>query len=86
MRAATDGTSVETVAASQDVPAAVCVDASGVYWTNGGQSGTVLTRALDGGLPVLLVAGQSPSAITTDINAVYFTNPGGGTIMKVAKP
>jgi hypothetical protein len=92
-RVTTSGTTDETIADGQDLPYKIAVDVSGIYWTNTGDSGTVMMIPRVGEQPVILAAGQGfpqsagggPTEIATDAHAVYWAS-GSGEIVKVAKP
>jgi DNA-binding beta-propeller fold protein YncE len=65
----------------------VAVDATNLYWTNGG-NGTVMecAKADCAGTLVTLASGQSePSGLAVDATNLYWTNGGNGTVMECAK-
>ncbi|MBI5533770.1 MAG: hypothetical protein HY898_13705 [Deltaproteobacteria bacterium] len=73
----------------------MAVDASTVYWTNGGSgpnSGTVMRVGLSGGAPDVVASNQdAPAGIAVDATAVYWTSLGSndgspdGEVIKIAK-
>jgi hypothetical protein len=89
------GGSPTTLACGQGDPAAVAVDATGIYWAGGGvlpgTIGTLVRLPIAGGAPITLATGQNqPSAIALDATNIYWTNFGSGindgSVMMVAKP
>jgi hypothetical protein len=60
------------IAASQDIPFGIAVDATNVFWTNEGSGpklGTVMSAPIGGGAPTTLASGQpTPRAIAIDAN------------------
>jgi hypothetical protein len=76
-----------TIASGQQNAGGVAVDATGVYWANGGQ-GTVLRHEHGATtMPEVLISGQiKPYAVVLDASWVYFTSAyGGGTVQKIPK-
>jgi hypothetical protein len=81
------------LADDQDVPWAITVDSTSVYWTNrsspGTSNGTVVKMPLAGGEPDELASRQdSPWGIAVDSTYVYWVNQGSpdggnGSVMKV---
>ncbi len=77
----------------QEVPSALAIDSTNVYWVNLGSTypskdGQVMMMPQGGGTPVALATEQkTPYAITVDSDNVYWTNQGSlmgdGTIMAV---
>jgi sugar lactone lactonase YvrE len=79
----TDGGAATTIAAKQNQPWGIALDAKYVYWVNNG-SGTVMRAPLAGGPATQLASQQSqPTSIAVDSTAVYWTNNGDGTVMKL---
>jgi hypothetical protein len=75
------------IAAEQDAPGLIAVDAESVYWTNQ-NGGQVMTATLDGGLPrALAEQQQQPFAIAVDATHVYWANNVAkvGSVMRVPK-
>src|SRR5262249_13551411 len=68
----------------------IAVDGKNVYWTNYGNSGSVMKCAISGCSmsPTTLASGQNfPASIAVDATTVYWTNEtigGSGTVMKCA--
>ena len=73
-----DGTSGPIVLASeQSAPNAIAVNATGVYWTNFSDGGTVMSVPLCGGATTTLASGQAePLGIAVDSENVYWTDYG----------
>lgn len=74
-----------TLAAGQHVPAALAVDQTGVYWSNGGNAsgGSIAKVGLDGGASTTLAPATDPLHIALDAGNVLWTS--GGAIWKVAE-
>jgi hypothetical protein len=90
-----NGASVESVPLSGGTPSilatagvgsqpyAIALDATFVYWTETGSSGSVMKLAKTGGTPIAIASGQnSPTDIALDGAYIYWTNHGDGTVMK----
>lgn len=61
------------------------VDATDVYWGNGGDS-TIKRVSNNGGVPkVIAMNQQGPNAVVGDAKTIYWTTYTGGNIMKLAK-
>lgn len=78
-----------TLAAGQDEPRAMALDADTIYWTNASVangSGSVMRAAKSGGSVTTLATGlKIPSGIAVDATDVYWVNLAGGTVMRVPK-
>ncbi len=54
---------------------AIAADATDVYWTTYGVSGTVMKVAIGGNTPITLASGQDyPRSIAVDATNVYWAN------------
>ena len=97
MKWSLNGGATQLLASGQANPVMTAVDATNVYWGNGGtatnnyEDGAIMKAALAGGAPITLASGQSSlEAIAIDANNVYWASAGAsannysdGTIMKV---
>jgi hypothetical protein len=77
---------VQIVASMQVNTNSVAVDATGIYWGNGGSgnaTGSILKATLDGMvLPPLATGQDNPNRVRKDGGHVYWTNATGGTVMR----
>jgi hypothetical protein len=80
MKVATDGTGLSPVAEGQDEPFGLAVDATNVYWTNGGYNVALMKAPRAGGAAVPLTTGTPLRslyrAIGLDRDNVYFADTG----------
>ena len=77
-----DGTGLESVALSQNLPRAIAVDNGFVYWTNV-NAGTVMRANKTTLVSETIASGQgSPRGVAVDGTSVYWANNGAGTVMK----
>jgi hypothetical protein len=81
------------LAAGQDLPWAITIDSTSIYWTNrstaGTSNGSIMKMPLAGGASQLLASGQaSPYGIAVDASNIYWVNQGSvdgpnGSVVKV---
>jgi hypothetical protein len=84
MRIPLGGGTPKALAYSQQ-SSAIAVDATGVYWANGGD-GTVMMVPLDGGAPATLVTGLGyPRGIAIGARSVYWFDGQGEVWMATPK-
>jgi sugar lactone lactonase YvrE len=85
MKAALDGSGLDTLVASDAYPFAIAVDGSHIYWAvsgpNEGAGGAIWRSALDGTGAATIATGQAhPTGIAVDSTHVYWANANNGTI------
>ena len=95
MKAAKDGSSMETVASGQASPMRVALDDTHVYWVNTVDPGAVMSTPKSGGAPESIADNQhGPSALavgpahvawtTTGDQTIWLAQKGGGQATKIA--
>lgn len=79
------GSKLEQLAANDQTPFGIAVDATHVYWTSS-LDGAVWRVGLNGGVAEPMAENQPfPVGIAVDETCIYWANFGDGTVMKLAK-
>jgi hypothetical protein len=80
-----DGSNPVTIAMGQSGTQGIAIDATHVYWCNGGD-GSIMKAPLAGGAATVLASGQgAPANVAVDGTHVYWTDPKNDLVVKVPK-